>query len=201
MVVHKAVDHLSTLEALRIDPIDTALLVVDIQTKLSAAMPEAAMGRLERNVGILLELAQRLRFPVIVSEQYPQGLGPTIASLNTALASPELSVTRFDKLTFSATDHGRFQTAHARIGRTRYVVVGMEAHVCVWQTVRGLRALGAHVFVPADAVISRDPANREIGLDLAARAGAVITSTEVVVFDALGRAGTDEFRALSRLIK
>jgi nicotinamidase-related amidase len=201
MVVHKAVDHFSNLEALRVDPADTVLLLVDIQTKLSGAMPEAEMARVERNTLILVEMARRLQFPVIWSEQYPQGLGPTLPAVANALASPDLAITRLEKLTFSVTDHGRFQAAHTRLGRSRYVVVGMEAHVCVWQTVRGLRALGAHVFVPADAVISRDPANRAVGLDLATRAGAVITSTEVVAFDALGRAGTDDFRALSKLIK
>jgi nicotinamidase-related amidase len=201
MAVHKAVDQLTTLEALRIDPADTVLLIVDVQTKLSAVMPEAEMARVERNILVLLEMARRLHFPVIWSEQYPQGLGPTVPALATALAAPELVLTRLEKVTFSVTDHSRFQAAYTRIGRSRYVVVGMEAHVCVWQTARGLRALGAHVFVPADAVISRDPANRAVGLELAARAGAVVTSTEVVAFDALGRAGTDDFRAISRLIK
>jgi nicotinamidase-related amidase len=201
MVVHKAVDQLTTLEALRVDPADTVLLVVDIQTKLSAVMPEVAMTRVERNVLVLIEMARRLHFPVIWSEQYPEGLGPTVPTIASALNSPDLAVTRLEKLTFSVTDHGRFQAAHTRLGRSRYVVVGMETHVCVWQTVRGLRALGAHVFVPSDAVISRDPANREVGLDLSGRAGAVISSTEVVAFDALGRAGTDDFRALAKLIK
>jgi nicotinamidase-related amidase len=77
----------------------------------------------------------------------------------------------------------------------------METHVCVYQTVRDLVARGAAVHVPADAVISRTRENRAVGLELCTRAGGVVTSTEVVVFDALGKAGTDAFRALSRLVR
>jgi nicotinamidase-related amidase len=179
----------------------TALLLVDVQTKLSAVMPPAAMAACERNILILIELARRLHWPVVWSEQYPKGLGPTIPALLDAMTTPDLQIVRIEKLDFSCTDDPGFRAAHATLARPSYVVVGMEAHVCVWQTARGLRGLGNQVFVPADAVISRDPANHRIGLDLAARAGAVVTSTEVVVFDALGRAGSEDFRALSRMLK
>lgn len=179
----------------------TALVLVDVQTKLSAVMPPDAMAACERNILILLELGRRLGWPVIWSEQYPKGLGPTIPSLLDAMTKPDLQLVRIEKLSFSCTDDPAFRAAHTALARKSYVVVGMEAHVCVWQTARGLRGLGNHVFVPQDAVVSRDPSNHRVGLDLARQAGATVTSTEVVVFDALGRAGTEDFRALSRMLK
>jgi nicotinamidase-related amidase len=187
--------------ALQVSADDTALVVVDVQTKLSAVMPADTMATVERNILILIELGRRLRWPVIWSEQYTKGLGPTIPALAEALAQPDLKLTRLEKLAFACTADPAFQAAHAALARSCYVVVGMESHVCVWQTARGLRALGNRVFLPADAVIARAPSNLAIGLDLARQAGAVVTSTETVVFDALGRAGSDDFRALSRLLK
>jgi nicotinamidase-related amidase len=195
------------LEKARIDPAHAALLIIDVQTKLSAVMPTAAMVACERNLMILVELANRLAWPIIWSEQYPKGLGPTLPTLHTALSEAAArstlpdAVIPIEKMTFSCTDDGAFLAAHGRLKRSQYVVAGMESHVCVWQTVRGLRALGTNVFLPIDAVISRRADNHRIGVDLARDAGAVITSTETVVFDALKRAGTDDFRALSRMIK
>jgi nicotinamidase-related amidase len=189
------------LAALQVPAHGTALVLVDVQTKLAAVMPAAAMAAVERNILILIELARRLRWPVIWSEQYTKGLGPTVPALAAALAHPDLQISRVEKLTFACTDDPAFQAAWAALARPCAVVVGMEAHVCVWQTARGLRRLGNQVFVAQDAVIARDPGNLGVGLDLARQAGAVVTSTETVVFDALGRAGTDDFRALSRLLK
>jgi nicotinamidase-related amidase len=187
--------------SLRVDPAATGLVLVDVQTRLAAVMPTEAMQLCERNILILLELAKRLGWPVIWSEQYPKGLGPTVPTILDALTDPAIRLNRVEKLSFSCTDDPGFLAAHSLAGRSSYVVVGMEAHVCVWQTARGLRALGNQVFVPADAVVSRSLENRRIGLDLAERAGAVVSSTEVVVFDALGRAGSENFRALSRMLK
>ena len=192
---------LAPLDRLRVDPANTALLVVDVQSKLSAVMPPIEMAAVERNLLLLIELARRQHWPVIWSEQYPKGLGATLPALADALAAPDLDVARIEKLTLACTDHPPFEALRARMGRRRFVVAGMEAHVCVWQTVRGLRGHGHDVFLPVDAVISRDPRNHAIGVDLAARAGAIVSSTEAIAFDALGRAGTDDFRAISRLLK
>jgi nicotinamidase-related amidase len=197
----RAVDSRDLPRDLQVPAADTALILVDVQTKLSAAMPAEAMAAVERNILIFIELARRLRWPVIWSEQYPKGLGPTVPALLDAMTSPDLQLARIEKLSFACTDDPGFLAARTAAARSTCVVVGMEAHVCVWQTARGLRALGDRVFVPADAVISRAPANCAIGLGLARQAGAVVTSTETVVFDALGRAGTEDFRAMSRLVK
>ncbi len=190
-----------SLAPLALDSSRAALLVIDIQTKLTAVMPEAERAVCQRNWTILIELARRLRWPVIWSEQYPQGLGPTLPALAEALQSPGLTVHRLEKMTFACTDCEAFPPLAQSLGRSQWIVMGMETHVCVWQTVRGLVGTGAEVHLPADATISRAPANHQIGLGLCARAGAVITSTETVAFDALERAGTDDFRAISRLVR
>lgn len=186
---------------LRIDPARVALLVVDVQERLAAAMAPAAMAACERNLLTLIELARQLAFPAVLSEQYPKGLGPTVPAVVAALERPGLTVERFEKTHFGCADAPPFADIHRRLGRDQWIVVGMETHVCVYQTVRGLATLGARVHVPADAVISRAQANVEIGLRLCERAGAIVTATETAVFDALGRAGTDQFRAMSRLVK
>jgi nicotinamidase-related amidase len=184
---------------LRIEPSRAALLVVDIQERLAAVMPAEARAAVEKNVGILVELARRLAIPVVVSEQYPKGLGRTTAAVEQALV--DVGARRIEKLDFGCADAPPFRDVFAELRRDQWIVAGMEAHVCVYQTVRGLVAEGVTVHVPRDAVVSRTRENLDVGLDLIARAGGVVTSTEVVVFDALKRAGTDEFRALSKLIK
>ena len=177
-----------------------ALLVVDIQDRLLPAMPEASRAEVLRNAAILIAAADRLGLPIVVSQQYPRGLGLTAPPIEEALA-PAGRVHRFDKLEFSAASAPAFASLAPALGRDQWIVCGMETHVCVYQTARDLVARGWAVHVCADAVCSRTAQNREIGLGLMARAGAIVTSTEVCVFDLLGRAGSDEFRALSKVIK
>lgn len=180
-----------------------ALLVVDIQDRLVPAMPADRLGEVTRNTAILITAAAELGLPIVVSQQYPRGLGVTARPIEDALAQAQ-GVYRFDKLEFSAAAAPGFAALAASgsgLVRDQWIVCGMEAHVCVYQTARDLVARGWMVHVCADAVCSRTEANREIGLGLMARAGAIISSTEASVFDLLGRAGTDEFRALSRVIK
>ena len=179
-----------------------ALLVVDVQDKLAAVMPPDDMARLTRNVAILCEAARRFAIPVVVSQQYPRGLGPTVEGVEKALAGlPGERLHRFDKVEFSVCAAPDFAAVEQRLdGRDQWIVTGMECHICVYQSARALRAGGAAVHVVRDAVISRTPENRDVGLALIERAGALITTTETVVFDLLQRAGSDDFKALSRLI-
>jgi nicotinamidase-related amidase len=191
------------MHPLKIDPAKSALLVVDVQERLAQAMPDAA-AQLLRNLGILLEAARRLHIPVVVSEQYPKGLGPTMPVIEQALAQPGLHLMRFDKLAFSAVEAPGFVAPFDALtadGRDQWLVTGMETHVCVYQSARGLVDKGARVHVIADAVQSRTEANRAAGLELCTRAGAVPTVTETVVFDLLGAAGSDDFKQLSKLIR
>lgn len=189
---------------LRIDPVRAALLIVDIQDRLAAAMPPETRAQVERNVLILIEAARRLGIPIVASEQYPKGLGPTIPPLQEALAAAEkagATVRRFEKVEFAAPQAPAWDGIWNDLRRQQWIVTGMETHVCVYQSVRDLTARGAVVHTPNDAVSSRTPENRAVGLSLIERAGGIITSTETVVFDALRRAGTEDFKVLSRMIK
>jgi len=189
---------------LRIDPKRAVLLVVDVQERLAAAMNPEDREQVERNITTLIETARRLGFPVVLSEQYKKGLGATVKPIEDALAQPGLEVERFEKLEFACTESPAFAPvfeAKRAARRDQWIVTGMETHICVYQTVRGLAARGVDVQVPRDAVLSRTKDNRAVGLDLCEKAGAAVTVTETVVFDALGKAGSDDFKALSKLIK
>jgi nicotinamidase-related amidase len=178
-----------------------ALLVIDVQDRLASAMPEAVLASVIKNTAILIEAAARFGMPVVVSQQYPQGLGSTVQPLEAALAKLDDRLHRFDKVVFSAAATDEFAKLAPALGRDLWIVAGMEAHVCVLQTVRDLATLSKQVYVPIDAICSRTKANWRVGIDLIGRTGALPTSTEVCVFDLLERAGGDDFKALSKAIK
>jgi len=186
---------------MRLSRTRAALFVVDIQERLVPAMPPEIAARVIHNTAVLIQAAGRLGLPIVVSQQYPKGLGATVAPIEDALAACGGTIHRFDKLEFSAAAAPDFATLAPKLGRDQWIVTGMEAHVCVFQTARDLAARGHATHVVTDAVCSRTKANWRIGVDLVARAGAIPTSTEVCVFDLLGRAGSDEFKALSKAIK
>jgi nicotinamidase-related amidase len=191
----------------RLTPPTTALLIVDIQERLAAAMPAEILAQVTRNVEVLVDAAARFAIPIYVSEQYPKGLGPTTAPVAAALAAAEgkTAVHRWEKIEFSAVASAGFTALPAPEpgpdAVTQWLVAGMETHVCIYQTVRDLAGQGATVHLVGDAVASRTKANYRVGIGLARDAGAVITSTEVVVFDLLERAGGDNFKALSKAIR
>jgi nicotinamidase-related amidase len=183
----------------RLLPSTTVVLVVDVQEKLAAAMPEEAMAALVKNAGILLQTAETLGMRVLASEQYPKGLGATVPLLATKLS--EMGVKAMPKLTFDASSDLTIARALADAGAKSVVVLGMEAHVCVFQTARELVKRGYATYVVADAVASRTEENRRIGLSLCDKAGAVVTATETVAFDLLEQAGTDAFKTISKLLR
>ena len=196
-----------------------ALLVIDIQDRLVPSMPEATLVAVLRNTKILIEAADQLGVPIVVSQQYPRGLGNTTKAIEDALATVKTRVHRFDKVEFSAPASPAFGQLAPALGRDQWILCGMETHVCVYQSARdlvargwavhvcvyqsarGLVERGYQVHVVADAIASRTKANYRVGLGLIERSGAFVSSTEVCVFDLLGKAGTDEFKALSKLIK
>jgi nicotinamidase-related amidase len=183
----------------RLDPKASLLLLIDVQDRLAAAMPQAAMERLVASALVLLESARLLGVPVLASEQYPKGLGPTIAPLADKLRAVGVEPT--SKMTFDALgEPGIAQAVAARAPRA-VVLVGMETHVCVFQTARELVRRGFEVHVTADAVASRREECRALGLTLCERAGAFVAPAETIVFDWLGRAGSEEFRAISKLLR
>ena len=183
----------------RLDPRYSLLLLVDVQERLASAMPAAAMALLVANARILLEAARLLEVSVVATEQYPRGLGPTVGPLSGLLQAA--GVHPIDKMTFDACGEPRVARALAERSPRAVVVAGLEAHVCVFQTARELARRNMDVYVVTDAVASRREENRLAGLALAERAGAFLAPTETVVFDWLGRAGSDAFRALSKMLR
>jgi len=174
------------------------ILVVDVQTRLAAAMPPADRERTLRNLGVLLEAARLLAVPVLVTEQYPKGLGPTEAAVSARLPG---GTTAFTKTSFSCCDAQGLLGA-LDVGRHPQVVLGgMETHVCVLQTAFDLLERGYQVFVVEDAVCSRDPEHRRNALARLAQGGVVVTNTESVVFEWLRDAAHPHFRAISALLK
>ncbi len=184
------------LERFTIDATSTLLLVIDIQEKLCKAMDPKILASTTGNVSILLEAARDLSIPVLVTEQYPAGLGSTLAELKETAA-----VTPLEKMSFSCCGDEGILAKIAESGRKTVIVTGMETHICVLQTVLDLLKNGYNVQVVNDAVISRKKENWRIGLSLAESAGALISSTETLLFQLLQRAGTAEFKKLSKLVR
>jgi nicotinamidase-related amidase len=175
------------------------LVVVDLQERLMPAIHDRE--RVARNARILLTAAGRLGVPVTVTEQYPSGLGRTVAPVREALPEGARVV---EKVHFSGAAEpavSQVIAAQREQGRDQLVVCGTEAHVCVLQTALGLRAGHDAVYVVSDAISSRSPHSVEVARSRMSQAGCDLVTTEMVVFEWLERAGTDMFRALSALIK
>ncbi len=183
----------------RTRPNTTAIIIIDVQEKLVPSMPADRVAQLERASRIMLAAATTLGAPILATEQYPRGLGPTIASLGQLLAQAE--VPPIEKLAFSACNEPRFLAALRQSCADAAVVIGMETHICVFQTVRDLLARGLRVDVLIDGVASRREDHRQVGLDLCAKAGATLTTAETVMFDWLVQAGGDSFKKLAPLVR
>jgi nicotinamidase-related amidase len=172
---------------------NAALLVIDVQERINAVMSD--QGHLPR-LEVLIEACREIGVPVIGSEQYPQGLGPTVDSL-AKLLGDDLP----GKLTFSCARDDGLREAVTECGREQIVVTGIETHVCVLQTALDLIGGGFEVHVPHDAVNSRRPSDKEWALHRMAAAGATITSTESALFEILERCDTTDFKTVAKLIK
>jgi nicotinamidase-related amidase len=182
-----------------IDPRRSQLLVIDVQERLMPAVQGAES--VAANAGILIRSAEHLAVPITVTEQYPKGLGHTVAEVAARL--PE-SAAILPKTAFSGAGESAVALRIAGLraeGRDQAILCGAEAHVCVLQTALGLRAEGMTVFVVADAVSSRSPHSVAAAEARLVQAGCVWVTTEMVVFEWLERAGTEEFRALAPLIR
>jgi nicotinamidase-related amidase len=180
-----------------LEPAKAVLVVIDVQERLCVAMDENVLRQLTKNTGILLESAIELAMPVIFTEQYSKGLGPTLAELKQR--APAASC--HEKMTFSCCGEDAFITQLKQSGRKQIIIAGMETHVCVLQTVIDLLDAGFEVHVVKDAVMSRSNDNRQTAVEAMVLAGAVPTCTESVVFQLLKIAGTESFRKLSKLVK
>jgi len=175
----------------RLDPETTALVVVDVQEAFRRVIPD--FDRVAKATGTLIAGAEAIGVPIVVTEQYPKGLGETVPEVAEHL--PE-GTEPLEKVCFSATDAEGFDLG----GRSQALVCGIETHVCVNQTTIALLESGVEVQVAEDAVGSRFEENKRVGLHKMERAGAAMTSVETALFELLGRAGTDEFKRVQRLI-
>jgi nicotinamidase-related amidase len=175
--------------------VQTGLAVVDIQERLLPAMHERE--RLLQNALRLVKGACVLNVPVLVTEQYPKGIGRTVSEL--AGAIPEFAP--MEKTAFSCCGARDFLPSLASMKVRDVVLCGIEAHVCVCQTALDLLDQDFDVFVVEDAISSRTQENCRIGIERMRDAGAVIVSTEMILFELLGEAGTDQFKKILELIK
>ena len=173
------------------------LVVVDVQERLFNAMDAERRDEMVRNIKILCATTQRLGAPVLLTEQYPKGLGHTLPELKTLLPD----VVPFEKTAFSCCGAPGFVERVRATGAGRVILTGIEAHVCVLLTALDLLTTGFEVSIVADAVCSRRISNLEIGLAQARQAGAVVTATETVVFQLIGKADTEAFRELAKLLR
>ncbi|MEX1231633.1 MAG: hydrolase [Planctomycetaceae bacterium] len=172
---------------------NSRLLVVDMQEKLLPHIHESAV-LVERCRQLILG-AKTLGVPIWATEQYPKGLKPTVAELAPHLPPP------IEKLSFSAMPVLDWnQPTGADVDRYQVVVCGIESHVCVLQTAFDLIANGFRVYLPADAVGSRHPLDRDMAIERLSAAGATVCTTESVLFEWCETAGTEEFKTISKLV-
>lgn len=174
---------------------EAVLVVIDVQTSLADIMD--ARDETVAGVTLLARVANRLGIPMIVTRQNPTRLGDTIPGLREVLG-PHTPV---DKMTFDAMAEPAFEARLEATDRRTVVITGMETHICVLQTALALLRAGYAVHVVADAVCSRRTLDRDVALDRLRAAGAVVTTVEQVVYEALGRAGTAAFRDALRFVK
>jgi nicotinamidase-related amidase len=174
-------------------PQDTVLLVVDVQEKLMPMIGGAA--RILWNLRRLLDGAEATGVKALATEQYPQGLGPTVGELAGRLGSIP------SKAAFSCCGCEPFMASLAESKASKVMVSGIEAHVCVQQTVLDLLANGYRVFVPVDAVGSRYKVDYETGLRRMESAGATLTTTESALFEWCQVSGTPTFKKISALVR
>jgi nicotinamidase-related amidase len=183
---------------MKCDATCSVLVVIDLQQRLGDAMPGKVLSRVIQNTVLLLRSAELLAVPVLHTEQYPQGLGPTEATVKAALPTTCQS---FSKRAFSCCGHPDFIAAAAALGRRQMILVGMEAHICVLQTALDLYAVGYDVLVVEDAVCSRRLENYQNALDRLRNVPLPIVSAESVVFEWMQGADHPQFKTIQGLLR
>ena len=181
----------------RIERNESALVIIDVQEALMKSMIPEVGKNIIRNLQILITFASKMEIPILVTEQYPKGLGRTIPEIKKKLGS----IAPIEKVSFSCCGVETFNERLSRLGRRQILLSGIEAHVCVLQTAIELIQKGYEVDVLADAVCSRRKLDWEIGLRWMESGGAMIVTTEIVAFQLLKEAGTEEFKILSKLLR
>ena len=175
----------------------SVLLVADVQERLAAVMSER--DRLVRSARKAILAARLLSVPIVVTEQYPKGLGPTVAELRELIPDDAPMV---HKLSFSCCSEQDFlDTLAGQAPRRSVLVVGMEAHICVYQTVLDLVAREYSVHVAADGICSRRRRDESIAIESMRASGVVVTTVESAIFQWAGRAGSPEFKEVLKIVK
>jgi nicotinamidase-related amidase len=186
------------MDKFKIDRSDCMFLVIDVQRKLAAAMRQDVASMVEGNINLIIDAAQILDLPMLVTEQYHRGLGPTLDSIVSNLGVDFKPV---EKLFFSACAEKEFQDSCKAIKKKYIMVSGIESHVCVLQTSLDLLEQGHFVHIISDATCSRYKNDWKNAMYYLRNAGAVISTTEIAVFQLLQKAGTAEFKAISPMFK
>ncbi len=181
----------------KIVPEDTVVLLVDVQDRMMRVI--ARREEVERNCALILRAAGELDMQIFATTQNRARIGETLPQIRELLGGEE----ECDKMEFSCFANAGFSERLNRVERrpVNIVVCGVETHICIYQTVRDGIAAGYRMFVPADAVSSRVRANHRIGLARARELGAVVASTEMIIYELLQKAGTPEFKALLPYLK
>lgn len=175
------------------------LVIIDMQTRLLTVMPQNAMQAVIKNCGILATAAAMLDVPLVITEQYPKGLGNTAPELLALIPNNPVNLMPVEKITFSCMAEPKFSRQLTR-DRSQVILAGIEAHICVLQTALDLQN-SKQVFVAEDAIISRNPNHKANALARMRDAGCIISNTESIVFEWLGRAEGDAFKAISQLVR
>jgi nicotinamidase-related amidase len=183
------------MERFFLDKDNTALVIIDVQERLAAAMK--VKDEVIKNCLHLIELSRMLNIPIVVTEQYPKGLGTTVNEIKESLPLYH----PIEKLSFNCCEEPNFLNELKRLNKKALILTGMETHICVLQTCIGLLREGFNVHLVRDAVCSRTKENWKTGIEFMRDAGAVATCTETVLFQLLKLAGTEEFKAISKRIK
>ncbi len=173
----------------------TLLLVIDVQERIFPAIAEPDM--LRRTIPLLIEGMKLLEIPVIVTEQYVKGLGPTIQEIATRITEVE----RIEKSSFSCCDEPRFMLDLASSGKDYVIIAGIESHVCVLQTAIDLQQNGYHPVVVEDCISSRNLNDKRIALERMNSEGVIVTTFEAILFELLRYSGGETFRAISKIVK
>jgi len=173
------------------------LIVIDVQEVLMKKMDQEVKKKVIQNIQTLITFAKEMGIPILITEQYPKGLGNTVAEIKMEMGS----ILPIEKFSFSCCGVVAFNNQLNHLGRKQILLTGIEAHVCVLQTANDLIQEGYEVHVVADAVCSRNKFDWETGLRWMGKRGAMISTTEIIAFQLLKEAGTEEFRGLSKLLK
>ncbi len=181
---------------------DFVLVLIDAQERLAAAMPQRES--VLEVISKMLRATSVLGAPIIVTRQYPKGLGDTVPEIEAILldlADHEATVVGVDKLAFDCAAEPEFISALRGTGRRQVVIVGMESHICVAQSALSLAGLNFQVHIVADGCCSRDAAAHQIAMDRLRAAGVIVTHSESVIYEAVAEAGTELFKAILPIVK